>query len=354
MKKHQRISVLIISAMLVFALSGCNTITALGNEAGKLEGLAAGGTGTNGAGTSASDKTVNTCGNTTGNISNGGFAAIQGNWIYYSNPQFSNWKGQGYIYKMHTNGTGETKLNEDHSSYINVVGDWVYYRNDDADGAVFKIKTDGTSKTQLNKDESDYINVIGGYIYYMDKTDGGAVHKMTADGKNEQKLIGTESSNIAVADGWVYYRNEADSGKIYKVSADGSNNTCLSKNHGGGVNIVNGIIYFCDAGGTLYSVGTDGSGEKNLCSVYSSYDSKGVKAFSGINISGDTVYYSEQLLTDYNLCKVPLNIKPGTKETTLDTDCNGGICVFGNLIYYKGLKGTYWIKTDGTGKTKVQ
>jgi hypothetical protein len=84
-------------------------------------------------------ETVNEYGNTPGNIINGGYAAIQGDWIYYNNAS-----DDGKLYKIKTDGSGRQKLNDDVSSYINVIGDWIYYTDDI--GNICKIKTDGSER----------------------------------------------------------------------------------------------------------------------------------------------------------------------------------------------------------------
>ena len=53
----------------------------------------------------------NHCGNTVGNISNGGTAAQDGDWIYYSNFDGLN--------KINIDGTGKTELKDGYFAYIN-------------------------------------------------------------------------------------------------------------------------------------------------------------------------------------------------------------------------------------------
>lgn len=94
---------------------------------------------------------INTYGNTGSNIVNGGVAALQGDWIYYSSDGLS---------KIRTDGTGWTLLSKDNCAYVNVIGDWIYYRNDSDSGHLYKIKTDGTARTALTHDaQCSYINV---------------------------------------------------------------------------------------------------------------------------------------------------------------------------------------------------
>ena len=79
---------------------------------------------------------VNTIGNSCGNLHSGGTVAQQGDWIYYN--KFPS----GGLYKVKIDGTGKIKLNDDSAFAINVVGDWIYYHNDTGDAGSYKVKTD--------------------------------------------------------------------------------------------------------------------------------------------------------------------------------------------------------------------
>ncbi len=88
---------------------------------------------------------VNTQGNTPGNIANGGYAAAQGSWIYYSS------KSEGKMYKEKKDGSEKTAVTNDSASDINVIGDWIYYKNNSDSGSIYKIKADGTGKTKAKR-----------------------------------------------------------------------------------------------------------------------------------------------------------------------------------------------------------
>jgi len=99
---------------------------------------------------------VNTRGNSTGNITNGGYAAIQGDVIYYHNGG-----DNGKLYKIKTDGSGKQKLSDDKADYINVIGDWIYYiagrySNEyggqvyDDNTKMYRMKTDGTQRQLVN------------------------------------------------------------------------------------------------------------------------------------------------------------------------------------------------------------
>jgi hypothetical protein len=69
-----------------------------------------------------------TRGNSSGNLVNQGFVAEQEVWIYYSNHS-----DDLSLYKICTDGTERTKLNENMVQLINVIDDWVFYVNPNDD-----------------------------------------------------------------------------------------------------------------------------------------------------------------------------------------------------------------------------
>jgi hypothetical protein len=109
-------------------------------------------------GVEAENLDYNIYGNTSGNISNAGYAAQEGDWIYYFNLGVDG----PALYKIRTDGSGKMKLNSDVSTSINVVGDWIYYCKgrlyDEGiytlNGPIYKIRTDGTEETIINDEDS--------------------------------------------------------------------------------------------------------------------------------------------------------------------------------------------------------
>lgn len=150
-----------ISAVLTVTIfSGCS-----GNKAASVPG------------TSAS-QFADTSEKPSGNINNGGFAAQQGDWIYYG--QFSG----GGPYKIKTDDTGKTKLSDVIPVYINVAEDWIYYTSF-ISGGILKIKTDGTEETELPY-LANNINVVGDWIYSHIKRYG---ERLTGTGNRECRKI---------------------------------------------------------------------------------------------------------------------------------------------------------------------
>lgn len=74
------------------------------------------------------------------------FMNINNGWIY-----FTNFNDNGRLYKIKTDGTGLTKLNNSDSGQFSVVGDWIYYSNsDDKDSNFYRVKKDGTGESLVN------------------------------------------------------------------------------------------------------------------------------------------------------------------------------------------------------------
>ena len=86
-------------------------------------------------------------GNTSGNHSNYGLAALQEDWVYFSSiSKFS------CLYKIDATGIERTLLSEGDFNYINVVGNSIYFIG--GTNRLTKIQTDGSSKTELLRDIS--------------------------------------------------------------------------------------------------------------------------------------------------------------------------------------------------------
>ncbi len=77
----------------------------------------------------------------------------------------------GRLFKVRTDGTETTQLNDDYSISINVFGDWIYYVNyyeinDDRNWNIYKIRKDGTERTKVTDDNSIIMNIVDGWIFY--------------------------------------------------------------------------------------------------------------------------------------------------------------------------------------------
>lgn len=127
------------------------------------------------------DPYANTSGNTTGNIVNGGAAAIQGDWIYYRNNA-----DNGKLYAMKTDGSDWKLLTNQRASNINVSGNWIFYW-DFYDTDLYTIHTDGSGKKKLFDENVSDMYFAGDRIFYT---------RFNWNGTYELCMIKTDGSDI--------------------------------------------------------------------------------------------------------------------------------------------------------------
>ncbi|UNC91095.1 DUF5050 domain-containing protein [Candidatus Contubernalis alkaliaceticus] len=148
----------------------------------------------------------------------------------------------------------------------------------------FKIRTDGSNRTQLNNDSSRGLNVTGEWVYYINKDDGDKIYKIKTDGSSRNAFNFDKTSDLNVVDGWVYFINDSDEKRIYKIKEDGSDRTCLTEEPAMIIIVVEDWIYYWSNDTSyLNKVSTDGS---NFASLYDEFDIP-----LRISIVGEWIYY---------------------------------------------------------------
>ncbi|MDR1689935.1 MAG: DUF5050 domain-containing protein [Clostridiales bacterium] len=282
----------------------------------------------------------NARGNSTGNISNVGNAATDGEWVFYRS------NNNGSLYRMRQDGSESAQLTTDSVRYINVLDGWVYYKSWDDGGSLYKIRTDGADKTKLNSEESNYINVVGSYIYYSTGYNAetekfGALCRINTDGTGHTVLNDDWSDYINVIDGYIYYCNRSDNGYLYKIRDDGAEKQKLNDDKSIFINVSGGWVYYggYDGSGesevfTLYKMRTDGTERTQLSPEYCMY----------INVDGDWIYYSRSL---GSMGKIRTD---GTERTQLDVVAKDISVIDGWIYHYFDGKepGHFKVKPDGT------
>ncbi|GAE86931.1 DUF5050 domain-containing protein [Acetivibrio straminisolvens] len=81
---------------------------------------------------------------------------------------------------------------------------WVYYCNKSDGGSIYRIRTEGTDKTKLNNENSEFINLANEHIYYSSKTTGGKLYSMSLGGSNRTKISMDKNNNEDNDEGWFY------------------------------------------------------------------------------------------------------------------------------------------------------
>lgn len=182
---------------------------------------------------------------------------ISDGWIYYSN-----YNDENKLYKMKTDGTNPTKLNDDDSSKINICSNWIYYFNNDDNNALYRIMTDGSKRMMVNDAEVNILEVTGDWAYYVNKNDNYSLWRTKLDGSEKMKVSDEIRYNMTLVDDWIYYNNGLDDRKLYRVKTDGTNRMRVSDVVKNPPFVVSGDwVYFIneDDGHKIYKVKTDGS-----------------------------------------------------------------------------------------------
>lgn len=195
---------------------------------------------------------VNSNGNSSNNLVNNGYAAEQGNWIYFTDKI-----GFNNLYKLRKDGKDFKKLYSGDIKSINVKGDWIYYLNNNK---LCKIKTDGTEYSEVSNEFVMNFSVIGDWIYYENR----GLYKMKIDGSEKTQLSQDDPSSFVVEGDWIYYSNIPEHNSLYKIKIDGTNRTKLNDDRCNGINIYKDYIYYKNFkdDAKLYKIKTDGTDRK--------------------------------------------------------------------------------------------
>ena len=153
-------------------------------------------------------------------------------WIYYINWRARtgsgiSWSG-GYLSKIQTDGKSNSQLHEDIIDFYTVNNDWIFYCNVSDHGKIYKMHTDGTGITKISNHGAYSINIFDNSIYYcgpMDRSTDSlnktySIYKMKKDGTEIKEIGSNMLRSIRVINGWVYCINWDFT--MYRTRIDGS------------------------------------------------------------------------------------------------------------------------------------
>lgn len=311
------------------------------------------------------EKVINTYGNTARNIQNLGYAAMQGDWIYYLREQSDKLQNEGELYRINVINGKKEKISDQPVMSINVVGDWVYYCSQEASGdnkmwnyPIYRTKVDGTMREKLGTIESSLFFVIVDMIYYMDASDR-KIYSMRIDGTQVTRLTDEETLEMSVAGQWIYYVADGD---IYKIKLDGSEKGLVHSGEVVDLLVEGNSIYYKEGyEGPLLRMNVDGTGKIEFSN----------DIITSFNIHGDYMYYNimEGEFKEASLSKDELNKRSeyiktiyrvdldGNNKTTIAEGGVGNIAGEWNYFYAdyfdENVLELERIKLDGTGREKV-
>ncbi len=284
-------------------------------------------------------------GNSMGNLACGGFAAMQGDWVYYFAGQSDDGKRDAF-YKMLSDGSGRTLVAEIESeddlqvfaSSINVVGPWLYYNNIN----IMKVDMETGESEPLAYEWAEGLTVIEDWVYYISVNYDGAIVKVKTDGSSHTILTEDATQHMVVTDDWIYYENAS---LIYRIDHNGENKAKVGSDHTRRFTIDEGWIYYIsrDDNDRVYRVSLEGD-QRSRVSESGAYL---VNAYEG------WVYFTSSS-DDAKLYKVPGS---GGEEIKLSLFATNGISILDNWIYLYDVDdyeaGLYKMDLDGGGLQKV-
>ena len=241
-------------------------------------------------------KINNKIGNSIGNIRNYGYAAEEGNQIYYISPSEDGEKIS--IYKCKKNGKDiKTLLTESWEIYgLNASGDYLYfiginmsdskYQEDDyVDNKIYRMRTNGKDLEVINDNEfnndSYEIYLIEDRIYYMGEDYN--VYSMDLNGENKKVINDDATGFIGINDKYIILNKEDETDKIvtYSMNLDGSDKKVITGERLYSVNILEDDVYYVDTNKHVYKANIK-TGENTLISETSAYN---------MNVTNEAIYF---------------------------------------------------------------
>ena len=334
----------LIIAILMALLCGCSKYIAIKdrNEDNYNNGS------TENAGKTANQEMQN---NGYGNLINGGYAAYDDGYIYFTNsfaPNIS--EADCKLYRVNSDWTEPTKILDDTAECINIVGDWIYYINQSDECKLYKARKDGTQRTILHDEKCSSVYVQGDWIYYstcsrVSLKNVGEIYKMKTDGSNKEKLSDDCAESMIVRDEWIYYSSETDvPGEVlpetylYKMKTDGTERNIVSDEEIHIFVLYDQWIYYIGENNKMYMMDISGNNKRIITED---------KVLS-LNTDGKWIYYCNS--SDFEKL---YRIKPdGSGKEKLSEIRSPFIHIVGDWIYfiyfYKDDMSPYRIKLDGS------
>jgi hypothetical protein len=285
----------------------------------------------------------NQVGNSTGNIMNGGYAAISDKWIFYINGN-----DQNKIYRIPVNGTKGEKINSDYAKCLNIVDDWIYYfkykrdKDEILEYSIKKMRLDGTDCQKACTAGSDSYFLDDYWIYYTDYFDEQKMYRVKIDGSESERIVGDNIGTLfCVVWNKIYYRTNTE---FCQMKFDGTERVVLDWIESWNFVVVEDWIYYKNRKdyGSLYKIKTDGTMKQKLNDHPS----------ENMNVSGEWIYYNSTT-EENHLYRIRLD---GTQNERINEDDTFGHCIAGDWIYYLIITedfSMYRIRIDGSNREKV-
>jgi hypothetical protein len=248
------------------------------------------------------------------NLNSGGQFARKDDWVYYAKSDFTTTRG---LYRIHPDGTGETKLANVSARNLNIVKEWLYFSNQDASNRIYRIP------------------LVGGEI---------------------ERVVDIPTFSFIVKDDWIYFAVDDMNLGIRKVKIDGTGLISLTDNHvsGGTLQIADETLYYKESSDGpdvgIFGIGINRSGIKAI----------GKAVASSMSVDGEWIYYAKRkdayIEWPYSIHRMKMD---GSSDTLLFS-VEGFLTVFGvneGWLYFsnrKSDKGSLMrMKLDGSQRETI-
>lgn len=310
-------------------------------------------------------KVINTAGNTVGNMTNGGFATREGDWIYFygyyidtndPEPEYEWYR----IYKMRTDGSDLTVVKDgDEFNYINVMDGWIYYLNSGAwssNRIVYRIKTDESERESLfHEPRLRNLYLYKDKIYYNGTR--SIYHRDIIDPGGRSSIgMGFDLGSSFVHEDWIYFPNPDSNNRLYRLYFyspirpnlwdDPDKYLQRITDHPvnfSSINIVNDLIYYINGNdNNIYSVKLDGTDNKKLNDIDS----------DELNVTKNQIYY---ICMDTQMLNI-MDLDGKNNQIVGNESIDSIQAIVGDWIFYfdmvddTTIMGIHIIRKDMTGK----
>lgn len=308
-------------------------------------------------------------GNTIGNIRNYGYATIDGNYIYYLAPNEDSTAVGIFKVKKDGSGTPENLFMEDFDVVsINAYNGYLYFigigtetasETDNFDNKIYRMKTNGTGLTVINDNEFNNdcyeIYVVDGSVYYIG-TDNN-IYKMNLDGSNRSLVSENKTGYLGITEKYIIYNVETeneDGYTTYIMNIDGTNQRPLIENERlYSVNISGDYVYYTNIDKQICRVKID-SGKSETVLDTTAYN---------MNLYDDYIYYlnykdidnGDNTVCLYRI-KADMSEKTATNIKQLDSYSSFINIVGDRVIYMDSNEKEGFInlvKTDGSDEVRL-
>lgn len=293
---------------------------------------------------------------TVGNIRNYGYAAYQGDKIYYVAPNADSTRIGIYSADITGDNVTEIFMNDEDIMSLNAYGNYLYFitivestdTSEEYDNKICRMKKDGSDFQVINDNEfNDYgyeIYVVKNKVYYIGEDSN--IYKMNLDGSNRELVSDKGTGYIAITEDYIIYNDYIDENadetsyeyKTCIMNLDGTNQRAiLGDSRLYTVNLYDDVIYYTNENLELYKVNVDGTNNTKVldAEVYN------------LNVADGYIYYlgyRDIENGDNTICVYRANLDGSDHKTikVLTTGTNFINVLNGSVLYMDtDLEGAY-------------